>query len=124
MVITTNTMEGISPYVVPGIKFEYMPSLDQEFKAETVIVKICDYFKIEVSVIKSKTRKQDIADIRHLCMWFVKVNTYLPLKKIGQIMGGRDHTTVISSLSVVKSFLSSKQDNKIKDYYYHLVKII
>jgi chromosomal replication initiator protein len=45
-------------------------------------------------------------------MYILKTKYDLPYKKIGFLMGGRDHTTVISA--VEKISLQMKQDREIK----------
>jgi chromosomal replication initiation ATPase DnaA len=124
MVITTNTMEGISPYVVPGIKFEYMPSIDQWHKAERIMDKISEVMDIPLHEIKGDKRNFKIAMARQLCGYFIKLNTSLPLTEIGKVMGGFHHTSIIHSIRKVKDQISSKANNQIRDYHDHLIKVI
>jgi len=120
-------MESISPYVVPGIKFEYMPVFDKdrnEVRAEKIIMKISNYFGISIERVKSKSRKREIMTPRHWCMWFLKQNTSLTLKEIGVIMGGRDHTTALNSIDVIRTQLKWQRHNETQDQYQELIKII
>lgn len=125
--VTNSTMEGISPYVVPGIKFEYMPVFDKdsdEVRAEKIIMKISNHFKVSIDKVKSKSRKHEIMTPRHWCMWFLKQKTSLTLKEIGDIMGGRDHTTVINSIQIIREQLKWKIHNETQEQHLELIKII
>lgn len=124
MVITTNTMESISPYVVPGIKFEYMPKLDQEYKAEKIRDKVCQFFNIPVVQVMVNNRKLRVAIARQFSMYFIRMNTDLPLTEIGKMMGGFHHTSVMHSIAKVKSQISAKHDNSFKEYHSKLITII
>jgi len=114
----------ISIYAIPGLKFHNKPQLDQEARAEDLISIICDHFNISTEEVKSKSRKHKFVIARQLCMWFCKAKTYLSLVQIGNLIGDRDHTTVIHSITQVKNALSLKHDNEIKNAYYELVKHI
>lgn len=99
-------------------------SKNEEYKAEQILNSICNYLGICSDLVKSKSRKQEIAFARHLCAWFIKANTELPFYKIGIICGGRKRCTAMKSVALVKSSITSRQENKIKDYYYQLIDLI
>jgi len=46
----------------------------------------------------SKTRKPDYADARRIFAVIIKSNYNISLREIGNILGGRDHATIISSI--------------------------
>ena len=46
----------------------------------------------------SKTRKPDYADARRIFAVIIKSNFNISLREIGNILGGRDHATIISSI--------------------------
>lgn len=48
--------------------------------------------------IISKTRKPDYADARRIFAVIIKSNFKVSLRDIGEILGGRDHATIISSI--------------------------
>lgn len=75
---------------------------------------VCDYFGIERDKLLSKSRKRDIALPRQLAMYFAKEFTNHTFAKIGEEMGGKDHSTVMYACEQIKDM--SKIDKEIKKY--------
>ena len=73
---------------------------------------IADFYQIDVSDLLSTKRSAKYTNPRHICMYILKNKYDLPFKKIGYLMGGRDHTTVISA--VEKISLQMKTDSELK----------
>ena len=74
-------------------------------------------FDIPSDLLRSKTRKQEITQARHIAMFLATELTPLTLKAIGLHFGGRDHSTVIharkSVLRLIKT--DSSLSKLIKD---------
>ena len=49
----------------------------------------------------SKTRSNDIAKPRQIAMYLCKNLTNQPLDSIGQLLGGRDHSTIIHGIKKI-----------------------
>lgn len=75
---------------------------------------VCEYFGIERNELLSKSRKRDIALPRQLAMYFSKEYTNATFAKIGEEMGGKDHSTVMYAYETIKGF--SKNDKEVKRY--------
>lgn len=73
---------------------------------------VADYFKLSVDTLHSKTRKRDIVIARQLSMYFAKTFTNNSYKVIGKEFGGKDHSTVIYSVKVIKDLMDTDQDFK------------
>lgn len=58
---------------------------------------VCSLFGIEEETLKSKTRKQNVAQPRMLAMYLTRVLTETPYSEIGEYFGGRNHSTVMSA---------------------------
>lgn len=114
----------ISPYVVPGVKFEYMPLVDQRIKADAFIDKICGFYNIKYENIISRDRRREWAVPRFWAMYFIKKNTTLTLRYIGEIFSGRDHTTVIHAITTINDGIKARHDNEFKDQYPILLSIL
>lgn len=70
--------------------------------------------------LKNKTRSQDILMKRQYVMWFLRENTKLPLRKIGDLFGGYDHATVLWAIKATQNSLKVK--DKIFGYHTEEVK--
>lgn len=75
---------------------------------------VCDYFGIQKEQLLSKTRKREIALPRQLAMYFSKEYTTSTYARIGNEMGGKDHTTVMHAYNTIKDY--SKVDKEVKKY--------
>jgi chromosomal replication initiator protein len=66
-----------------------------------------------------KTRTQQHVEARFLFMHFVYTRMRLTLKMIGELMGGRDHSTVIHGVQLVSDWIANKKfytrENKLID---------
>lgn len=75
---------------------------------------VCDYFGIQKEQLLSKTRKREIALPRQLVMYFSKEYTNATYARIGDELGGKDHTTVMHACTTIKN--QSAIDKEIKRY--------
>jgi len=76
-----------------------------ETKAITVddiIEKVCKHFELDPSAIHSKSRKREVVQVRQLAMYLSKKHTDTSSSKIGQLIGNRDHATVLHACKIVK----------------------
>lgn len=67
-----------------------------------IIEKVCAYFKVDTSTMHSKTRKREVVQARQVAMFLSKKHTDSSLSKIGQLIGNRDHATVLHACKIVK----------------------
>lgn len=86
----------------------------KEFKNQNItnitaeILKYCNLLNADYRQITSKSRKQDIAQVRQVIMWRLYNTKLYTLKQIGEHFGGRDHTSVLHSRNVVNDYLDVK----------------
>ena len=119
----------VSPYAYIGMKntVVHQSVLSEEQNnliTDNLIACVCEFYKVDLTKIKSRDRHEPTMTARHVSIWFVRQKTNYSLKKIGQLFGKRDHTSVIHSLKVVNDQLTSKFDNPIKSDIPHLKMII
>lgn len=82
--------------------------------AHTQIVDIvCDHFNISKSDLKSKKRTREIAQARQIAMYLCKQNTNLPYKTIGEIIGGKNHATVVHACKTVSALIETDKAFKV-----------
>jgi chromosomal replication initiator protein len=59
---------------------------------------VADYYKMKVADMYSKRRPSNIAVPRQVAMYLAKEMTQKSLPEIGELFGGRDHTTVLHAV--------------------------
>lgn len=80
---------------------------------EIIVKSVADYYKIKVEDLSNKKRTQSIAYPRQIAMYLCRELADLSYPKIGDLFGGRDHTTVIHAYEKISG--SIKTDRKVKD---------
>ena len=75
---------------------------------------VCSYFNIDRDLLLSKSRKREVALPRQLAMYFAKELTDATFSKIGEEMGGKDHTTVMHACKTIRDV--SKTDKELKRF--------
>lgn len=87
---------------------------------ERIQEKVAEYYQMRVEDFKAKKRTKNIAFPRQVAMYLCREMTDLSLPKIGELFGGRDHTTVIHACEKISEELRNDQTlqmtiNKIKN---------
>lgn len=80
---------------------------------ETIVKTVAEYYKIKVEDLSNKKRTQSIAYPRQVAMFLCRELADLSYPKIGDLFGGRDHTTVIHAFEKISGSL--KTDSKVKE---------
>jgi len=83
---------------------------------------VAEYYKIRVSDLSAKSRRQSITRPRQIAMSLARELTSLSFPDIGNSFGGRDHTTVINACNRVKALKES--DNKVAEDYFNLLRTL
>ena len=71
---------------------------NRQISMENIQKTVADYYKIKVSDMYSKKRPASIARPRQIAMYLAKELTQKSLPEIGELFGGRDHTTVLHAV--------------------------
>ncbi|ACK41342.1 MULTISPECIES: chromosomal replication initiator protein DnaA [Dictyoglomus] len=69
---------------------------------QNILQAVAEYFNITVEQLKGKGRSQEIAVPRQIAMYLARTLTDLSLPKIGEELGGRDHTTVLHAYEKIQ----------------------
>jgi chromosomal replication initiator protein len=72
---------------------------------DDILEKVCNHYHVQQQNVFSKSRKRDYVMVRQISMYFAQKYTKMPASRIGQLIGGRDHSTVIHSCSTVEQRL-------------------
>ena len=83
---------------------------------------VADYYKIKVSDILSKRRSRSVARPRQVAMALSKELTNHSLPELGNLFGGRDHTTVLHACRKIEQLKEESHD--IKEDYKNLIRTL
>jgi chromosomal replication initiator protein len=76
---------------------------NRQISVENIQKTVADYYKIKVADMYSKKRPASIARPRQIAMYLAKELTQKSLPEIGELFGGRDHTTVLHAVRKINS---------------------
>ncbi|MBQ7339383.1 MAG: chromosomal replication initiator protein DnaA [Clostridia bacterium] len=80
----------------------------EEMQAEDIINCVCDFFKVSKNDILSKKKNKEFVEPRQVCIYVITdMMSSLPLQKVGEIMGGKDHSTVIYSRDKIAELMKT-----------------
>jgi chromosomal replication initiator protein len=82
-------------------------STRREISIDYIQKVVCDYFNMQVDMLKSKTRKREIVQARQIAMYFAKNLTKSSLASIGSVIGGKDHATVLHACKTVNNLIDT-----------------
>lgn len=72
---------------------------------DDILEKVCGHYNVTQQNVFSKSRKREYVIVRQVSMYLAQKYTKMPASRIGQLIGGRDHSTVIHSCSTVEQRL-------------------
>ncbi len=72
---------------------------------DDILEKVCNHYGVNQQTIFSKSRKRELVQVRQISMYLAQKYTKMPASRIGQLVGNRDHSTVIHSCNIVEQRL-------------------
>ncbi len=84
---------------------------NRQISVENIQKTVADFYNIKVADMYSKKRPANIARPRQIAMYIAKELTQKSLPEIGELFGGRDHTTVLHAVRKVTEERS--RDNQL-----------
>ena len=81
-----------------------------QITVENIQKTVSDYYKIKVADMYSKRRPANIAMPRQVAMYLAKELTQKSLPEIGDLFGGRDHTTVLHAVRKISDLRAKQTD--------------
>jgi len=91
---------------------------NRQIGVENIQKTVADFYKIKVADMYSKKRPASIARPRQIAMFLAKELTQKSLPEIGELFGGRDHTTV---LHAVRKIAAERQTNTELNQQLHVL---
>ena len=80
---------------------------------DDILETVCNHYQVSATAVNSKSRKRELVIPRQVSMYLAQKHTKMPAARIGKLVGGRDHSTVIHSCTQVEQRM--KLDKKFTD---------
>ena len=104
--------------VIPANKVNITP--DKIDSINAVKKAVAAYYSIHPDDLASTTKKREVVIPRQVAIYIVRDKYDIPLKKIGEHFGNRDHATILHSISKMEEFM--KDDPDVKQDVENIVK--
>lgn len=78
---------------------------DQPLTIDDILETVCHHFSVTPTAVQSKSRTHQLVVARQVSMYLAQKYTKMPASRIGKLVGGRDHSTVIHSCRQVEERL-------------------
>lgn len=86
----------------------YIETNKESLSTDRIINVVCDYFNVTKEDLIGKKKTKEIVTARQICVYLITEMMDLPLTAIGEIFGGRDHTTIIHSRDKIEQLVKNK----------------
>lgn len=84
---------------------DYRNVTDEKVNPNSVIDCVCKYFGLSKDELLGKKKNKEIVEPRQICMYLMADLTNMPLETVGNICGGRDHTTVMHARDKIERLM-------------------
>jgi len=95
---------------------------DRQISIENIQKTVAEYYKIKMADLYSKRRSRSVARPRQVAMALAKELTSHSLPEIGDLFGGRDHTTVLHAFRKINELKNS--DNDVREDFTNLMRLL
>ncbi|MGB3493381.1 MAG: chromosomal replication initiator protein DnaA, partial [Elainellaceae cyanobacterium] len=97
------SVENIAPVIDP-------PNEQIDVTPEALMLAVSETMNVSLEDIKSNSRRREISTARQIGMYLMRQHTDLSLPKIGEIFGGKDHTTVMYSCDKIAQLIEKNPE--------------
>lgn len=91
----------VEPQPAPIVKLPPSPSSTTRRLVKAILAAAAERYGVKVEDLLGRCRKAKYAHARQIAAYLIRSSTPLSLPQIGKILGGRDHTTILSGVRVI-----------------------
>ena len=85
-----------------------IPQTDQEIPPQLILEETAKHFSLAGSDLLSASRSRPLVQARQIAMYLMRECTGLSLVKIGELFGGRDHTTALYGIKKIEAEMQKR----------------
>jgi chromosomal replication initiator protein len=97
------TIDNITPVLNPIME-------TVEITPQDIMQIVSKHFNVSIDDMKSSSRRREISTARQMGMYLMRHHTDLSLPKIGDVFGGKDHTTVLYSCDKIEQLKATNAE--------------
>lgn len=92
---------------IDNIIFENSPSSKKDLSPRHIISICAKHFNVKTGDLCGSSRKKELVTARHITAYLLLTETSLPLKEVGYLLGGKDHTSIMHARDKIHTELST-----------------
>lgn len=100
---------SLTPELVESALADLLPQR-QSVLPERIVELVAREWKTTTEALLGRDRSQKIAEPRQVAMYLMRKETDASLPQIGEVLGGRDHTTVMYAIDKIANQMETKAD--------------
>lgn len=85
---------------------------DEPMNLDLIVDVVCEACSVTAQDINGKSRKKEYTQARQIVMYLASKHTNMPASRVGRLIGGRDHSTVIHSCRKIEVELTKNDTLK------------
>ena len=83
-----------------------------KFDQKKIFSTICGYFDISTKELTGPKRQKELVLPRHIVMYLLCEELRMTVERVGQVLGGRDHTTIMHGRDRIKELLKTDRETQ------------
>jgi chromosomal replication initiator protein len=88
---------------------DLLPQAEAEIPPAIIVEETAKYFGLTIDDLTSHSRSRPLTTARHVAMFLIRETTGASLPKIGEMFGGRDHTTAKHGIDKIDRSLRNRE---------------
>jgi chromosomal replication initiator protein len=88
------THQPLTPEVAETALSNLLPQRSK-LTSDQIMEAVADHFGVQVAALQGRSRSRAVARPRQIAMYLIREETGESLPRIGDMLGGRDHTTIL-----------------------------
>jgi len=103
---------SLTPNLVEVALADLLPQ-HGDMEPDEVVNQVAQYYKLSKDKLLSLDRSRDVAQPRQVAMYLLREDAHVSYPQIGEVLGGRDHTTVMYAVGKIKKVILDDAGSKI-----------
>ncbi len=95
------SITGLPPSTKTVAPILNLPASPLQVNPKRILESVAQVFGVEVADLQKSSRQRTVSRLRQIAMYLLRRHTNLSLAQIGQLLGGKDHTTVLYAVRCI-----------------------
>lgn len=92
---------ALTPSLVEMALSDLLPSRS-DIEPNKIVTQVAEYYKLSIEKLMGRDRTKEVAHPRQIAMYLLREEAKISFPQIGETLGGRDHSTVMSAFDKIK----------------------